>query len=206
MVRALIRRLDATLRRSQGVFEFSDDPQALLRISLIKSPHEIPFPDEVVPEGAPVIEVHLWNEHIPLPPASGPDLAWALKLNHSLMRSLRSLVGFLREDGRFSDVQAVGGMTVLVLIGDQAGEAILRRLGFTVLPYRNRLGRFGEFWENLYAAALMWTFNPASLQGRSLLDFKRAEFWIPADEFLQRFRDPAGLESRPAEIEQAGRS
>jgi hypothetical protein len=61
------------------------------------------------------------------------------------------------------------------------------RLGFVVRPYRNRLGRFGEFWENLYTWFIMWTFNAASLHGRRLLGLRRMEMWIAAEDFVQRF-------------------
>jgi hypothetical protein len=64
---------------------------------------------------------------------------------------------------------------------------VAARLGFVVRPCRNRLGRFGEFWENFYTWFLMWTFNPASLRGRSLPGLRRMEMWMAAEDFMQRF-------------------
>ena len=54
-------------------------------------------------------------------------------------------------------------------------------------PYPNRLGRFGEFKENLSAGFIMWTFNAASLRGRKLLELRRLEMWMSAEDFGQRF-------------------
>jgi hypothetical protein len=59
--------------------------------------------------------------------------------------------------------------------------------GFVVRPYRNRFGRFGEFWENLYTWFIMWTFNAASLHGRRVLGLRRMEMWMTAEDFVQRF-------------------
>jgi len=55
-----------------------------------------------------------------------------------------------------------------------------------VFPYRSPLGRFGEFWENLYARWLMWAFNAASLRHRRLLRLRRDEVWASADAFLKQ--------------------
>jgi hypothetical protein len=91
-------------------------------------------------------------------------------------------------DPRLASVRAVGGTTALLSPGSHpGGRRFLERLGFTILPYRSPLGRFGEFWENFYAWWLMWTFNVASLRHRQLLHLRRAELWMAADEFVSRY-------------------
>jgi len=60
-------------------------------------------------------------------------------------------------------------------------------LGFTVLPYYRPMGRFGEFWENLFSWWLMWTFNTSSLYSRKFWYLQRTEIWMTRDDFLQRF-------------------
>jgi hypothetical protein len=60
-------------------------------------------------------------------------------------------------------------------------------LGFTVLPYHNPLGRFGEFWENFYTWWIMWTYNQASLRHRRLFRLVRAEVWMTMAELLSRY-------------------
>ena len=101
------------------------------------------------------------------------------------------MLGSLGEAARYLDchpelgeTRAVGGVTVLLATG---GARLVRRLGFTVLPYHSPLGRFGEFWENFYTWVLMWTYNPASLRYHRIWSLRRKEFWMPAEEFRRRF-------------------
>jgi len=180
-VRHLIRLFDRFLRRVYGISEFWDDPACLLRLRVGRTAHPLPLPDGQLPAGTRVLEIHLWNEQIPPIAATGPDLAWAVQVRRRLVASLRRLAEQMRHDPRLAGVQAVGGVTVL------AGEKLLARLGFTVFPSHNRLGRFGEFWENLYTWGIMWAFNAASLRQRHLLQLHRTEIWMSADEFLRRY-------------------
>jgi hypothetical protein len=64
---------------------------------------------------------------------------------------------------------------------------MMRHLGFTILPYQRPLGRFGEFWENLFSWWLMWTYNKVSLQSREFLHLQRTEIWMTAKKFILRY-------------------
>ena len=187
-MRPLIRLLDAILRRAYGVFEFCDDRDCVLRIRLTKASHPLRLSDRVVRAGDPVLELHLWNEHIPPLPPDGPDMAWAIRTRHMLIHSLHMLARQMENDPHLGSVRAVGGITVLLSPGDRpAGERLMERLGFTITPCPNPLGRFGEFWENFYAWCLMWTFNAASLRRRQLIRLRRVGVWMPTEEFLRRY-------------------
>ncbi len=187
-MRFLIRRLDAVLRRAYGVFEFCDDRHCVLRIRLTRASYPLNLSGYVVRAGDPVLELHLWNEHIPPLPPEGPDLAWAIRTRRMLIHSFRMLARYMESDPYLGSVRAVGGITVLLSPGDRlAGERLMERLGFTVTPCPNPLGRFGEFWENFYAWCLMWTFNAASLRRRSLVRLRRVGVWMPTEEFLRRY-------------------
>jgi len=189
-MRTVVRLFDRLLRRVYGVFEFSADPTCLLRLQVTQTGHAIALPDGLVPAGASVLQLHLWNEHIPSIPPQGPDLAWALQTRRLMMASLHAVARQMTHDPSLAGVQAVGGVTSILSPDDPAGgERIMRRAGFTVFPCRHPLGRFGEFWENLYAWAIMWTFNAVSLRRRKLLRLRRAELWMSANEFLQRYGD-----------------
>jgi hypothetical protein len=187
-MRKVICFLDKELRRALGVFEFCDAPDCLLRIRITSAAHTLSLPGRVVSEGALVLELHLWNEHIPTLPTDGPDLAWAVQTRRKLVTSFHALAGQMQRDPRFAAVQAVGGITVMLLPGsDAGGEKLFRRLGFSVYPHHSPLGRFGEFWENLYSWWIMWAFNPPTLRHHHLLRLHRSEVWMLADEFLQRY-------------------
>jgi uncharacterized OsmC-like protein len=187
-MRALIRRFDTLLRSRLSVFEFCDAPDCLLRVRVTLAAHAFSLPGHAVSEGAPVLELHLWNEHIPPLPLNGPDLAWAVQTRRKLVASFHTLADQMEHDLRFAAVQAVGGITVLLLPGkDAGGEKLFRRLGFSVYPHHGALGRFGEFWENLYTWWIMWTFNPATLRHRHLTRLCRTEIWMSAEEFSSRY-------------------
>lgn len=187
-MRTIIRHFDNFLRGKLGVFEFCQDPHCLLRVRLTTAPHALTLAGRLVSRGAPVLELHLWNEHIPLLPSTGPDLAWAIQIRRRLIASFRTLAAKMKDDARFASVQAVGGVTVLFLPGtDVGGERLFRRLGFTLYPYSNPLGRFGEFWENFYSWWIMWTFNPVTLRHRHLTRLRRTEIWMLAEDFLKSY-------------------
>jgi hypothetical protein len=135
-----------------------------------------------------VLELHLWNEHIPAIPPEGPDLVWASRTRRLFINSLYAIGQQIGIDPRLAGIKAVGGVSVLLSAGDRySGERMIHRLGFEVFPYHNRLGRFGIFWENLYSWWLMWAFNPVSLNHRQLMRLQRVEFWMLASEFQLRY-------------------
>ena len=187
-MRTAIRTLDRGLRCALGVFEFCDAPDCLLRVRVTSAAHALSLPGRVVAKEAPLLELHLWNEHIPPLPPDGPDLAWAVQTQRRLIASFHVLADQMSRDPRFAAVQAVGGITVMLLPGKgTGGEKLFRRLGFWMFPYHSALGRFGEFWENLYSWWIMWTFNPATLRHRQLIHLCRTEVWMLTDEFQRRY-------------------
>ncbi|HET7091388.1 MAG TPA: hypothetical protein VFL17_22375 [Anaerolineae bacterium] len=193
-MRALIQGLDRLLRCIYDVYEFCAAPNCLFRLRMSRAPHVLPLPDGEVGAGAPVVELHLWNEHIPRIPDEGPDIAWARRVHRMLIDSFQAVAVHIRHDPRLLNAQAVGGVTVLLTVGDPSGgKSLMRRLGFTVLPYHTPLGRFGEFWENFYTWMLIWTFNTASLRQRRLLRLRRSEVWMSAEEFLRRYERASGV-------------
>lgn len=186
----VIRSFDRFLRWVLGVFEFCNGPECLLRVRRTILSHPIALDGKTFPPGAVVIELHLWNEHLPPLPAEGPTLSWAVQTQRRLKNSFRALARQMPHDPRLADAQLVAGITVLPLVGAHAGSVkLFEQLGFTILPYRNPLGRFGEFWENLYTWGIMWAFNAPTLAGRRLLGLRRSEVWMTTAELLRRYGD-----------------
>jgi hypothetical protein len=147
-----LRGLDTLLSRASGVFIFCEDPQCILRLSLGDAPHPLHLPGALVERRDSVLFIHLWNERLPAIPPQGPDLAWGAKTLHSFRHSLLAVAGYMAQYPELSKVRAVGGVSSLPFGGVHAsGGRLLQALGFTVIPYRNPLGAFGEFWENFYA-------------------------------------------------------
>jgi len=186
--RFLVRKLDDFIRKSSQVFEFSQDAECLLRLQVTHAPRRILLPDMTVEPGEPVLLIHLWNERLPPVSPSGTDLAWARCILRRWRRSLCLAAGYLQDNPQFNQVRAVGGVTILATSGlHEAGSHFFHDMGFMVIPSSNRLGRFGEFWENFYSYLIIWTFNPASLPKRPLFRIRRSEMWMSRESFLQRY-------------------
>ena len=103
------------------------------------------------------------------------------------VHSLRLVAAYVRQSPQLANVHAVGAVTVLAGSGSDGGNHLLQRLGFKIIPYHQRLGAFGEFWENFYTWLLMWAYNPGSLRYKDVLRLKRAEIWMSAEAFLTRY-------------------
>lgn len=187
-VKRLVRHFDQILRRALGVFEFSDDPECLLRVRVASAARPVFLSDGQVPSGALIVELHLWNEHVLRLPPAGPDFRWAAQSQRRLVASFRALARQMGRDPRLAGVHAVCGITLLFFPGEgSGGEKLFKHLGFALYPCHNPLGRFGEFFENLYTWCIMWTFNEVSLRQRRLLRLRRSEFWMLTDQFLRRY-------------------
>ena len=191
MMRAAVKSLDAVLRRVNGIFCFCGDEDCLLRLQIARAPRLLRLDGRTVPAGEPVLAIHLWNEHVPPLPPEGPTLAWAVRSRRLFVKSLEAVAGQIRGDPRLAGVRAVGGSTALFAPGGRGGAVFLSGLGFTVMPYRGRWGRFGDFWENMYSWWLIWAYNPLSPRlRRRFWRFRRAEAWMAAEEFLEQFGGP----------------
>jgi hypothetical protein len=199
-MRAIIRSFDHWLASVEGVFPFSDDPECILRLQEGRAPHQLPLPEGPVNAGEPVLFIHLWNERLPLYPPSGPDLSWAALVFRRFIHSLQLAARYLRSQPQYHVMRAIGGVSVLLPAANRAGQTHpLVSMGFTLFPYRSRLGSFGIFWENFYSWWVMWAYNPASHQGRSLFSLQRTEMWMHVERFLQRYgREEILKETAPA--------
>ncbi len=186
--RKLIRRFDDWLSQLEGIRLISDDPQLIMRIQVGRASWTIPLPERTIQKGSPLLFAHLWNERMPLIPAQGPDLSWALETKRRMIYSFEAIAGIISRTSSMQNIQGVGGVLAHInLTGADGGRIMLEHLGFTIYPYHRPLGAFGEFWENFFTWGLMWAYNPASLQRRSLLRLQRSEFWMAREPFLQRF-------------------
>ena len=142
----------------------------------------------MVRAGEPVLVLHLWNERMPRLPQGGPDLAWAVTTHRLFVSSLRSMARHLQASPELSGIVAIFAVTSLFNPESSAsGAHPMQRLGFTVIPHRSPSGRFGEFWENFYAQALAWAYNPSDAGSRHSLRGRRTEIWILAAELLARY-------------------
>jgi hypothetical protein len=187
VLRKVILAFDAFLSRQEKIFVFDDDPGAILRGQFSTASGDWIVAGHRIPAGSPILQIHLFNEHIPPIPERGVNLAWAVRIQRPLIASFRKLAHLLKTDPAYAAIRAISGVTVIVR--DDAGliHRLFARLGFSILPYENRLARFGEFWENFYSWWVMWAYNQPSLRGRHMLRMRRNRIVMTREDLLRRF-------------------
>jgi hypothetical protein len=187
----LIRRLDAALRRFYGIHEFSDRPDCLLRISVARSECDARLADgTAICRGAEILELHLWNEHLPSLEALSVGLGRLNALRGLIALSLYELADHLAAEPRLDRIVAVRARAALVS-GSRTMKllTVARTYGFERADYVAGEGfwrRVHAFCENFLICALTWTFNPAALRGNRLLR-TRCELWVARETFIARY-------------------
>jgi ceramide glucosyltransferase len=186
-----IHRLDAHLRRKQGIFEFSDDPGCLLRISVEAAEMDLEFADGTqVKAGEPVGILHLWNEHLLKIPSDGADLRWAIAMRQLMQFTLHELTGAMHTDPRLRRAGAFGGTALFASRGGPSQVAkIASRFGFewiadTRKPSLRR--RIHDYFQNFLVFGLEWAFNPAGLRGKGFLRPREA-LYMSREALLYRY-------------------
>jgi hypothetical protein len=192
-MRAGARFIDLILRSRLGVYEFSFDPECILRLQVKRTNHGVKINGRDVLQGDPILVIHLWNEKLPRIPKSGADLRWALQSHRLLNHSFKLVAREMQNDTKYESVRALYGASALFSTsGHIGGTRMMQHFGFTVLPYHARRGRFGIFWQNFFSWWLMYTYNDASLRTRDFWGLERTEIWMLADEFIQRYGETEG--------------
>jgi len=193
IARPVISRFDCFLRRLYGIREFTPEDDCIVRIAFRKSARELTLSDGTkILKGETIGELHFWNERIPPMPKDGPDLAWGLQFHRLMRRSLIDLARYIESAPEWEEVRAFKGETAVDSPeGVKQATELIGRLGFDLLPLGRSISRlkpFLEFWENIYLWGLIWTFNPASLKGKRLVDLQRCQIWISRRRLLERYK------------------
>jgi len=189
-LRHAVRALDEWMRIRQGIFEFSDNPNCMLRISreIATRAHRLEDGTELR-AGDRILDVHFWNERMPQA-AESTGLGWGGRFGRRLVRSFTELAEVLRRDPAFSDVVAIRAR--LAFAGARSGDDCRRFgawFGFEAIadPRPPRLKRrLAHLGEDLWLLALTYTFNPGGLHGRALLR-RRDDLWISRDALMTRY-------------------
>ena len=186
----LVIAIDRSMRRRLGIWEFSDDPDCILRVGLTRSRWEMTLNDgTVIRRGETIGMIHAWNERVPPIPPTGADMAWARELRRRLIRSLQLLARAAREDPRLQTIRGFGGSGVL-----HFSPAILRllgRLGLEIyeLPPQTVRDRIEEQVGRVWTWLMRRTFNPPSVEGRGLDVLSRRFYWLSREKLLQMYGD-----------------
>lgn len=190
-LRAVIRRLDRWLRRREGIFEYTAHPDCVLRIAIRPAGIRTVLSDgaQILP-GDLIVDLHLWNEHIPQMGERGPDIAWSTIMRQRMRDSFVLLAAWLEAHPERDDIVAVRALTPFVSHGNaRAMERISAGYRFEPVARPARYGflrRLHDLGENLLIWGLVWTYNPGGLRAKRFMR-RRYNFWISRRRFLEHY-------------------
>jgi hypothetical protein len=172
------------------VHEYSDDIQCIFRIAMRSAQSDILLqPGILVRSGDTIVELHLWNEQLPLVPPDGANMAWGALVDRQIRRSLTLLAAHLVA---YPNVVAVHGEAAFgCQMGQQQRSRFAGRYGFEIVTGAPRLrSRVRHFCDDFLFWGLTQTFNPFGLNGKPL-HRARYDIWMSRTELHQRWSTAA---------------
>ena len=156
--------LDRWLRRRHGVYEYTTDPVCLFRVNRGEAEQALTLADGTrIRPGDPILNLHLWNEHMPPMPPDGPTVGWARQMQRGIDTSLRELACWLTEQTDLTNIAALRADMRLGTVGQsQQLVRIAGRYGFESAAFRAETGSLRQFGENILLYLLILAANPAA--------------------------------------------
>jgi hypothetical protein len=193
-MQAAVRTLDKHMRRRLGIVEFSDNPDCLFRVCFTPAYRDLQLHDVTVAQGAPIAEVHWWNEHLPKMGTAGLDMKWAVAMRRKLLVTHREMAQQLKLNPNWQAVQAVGTTTAMFPASDASWVRKMKRMGYEVSAHGNSGGATGEFFERIWAWMIWRTYQAGTLRVLSPFAIERSDFWMSAANLLHVYGEnkPAG--------------
>ena len=188
--------LDRWLCRRFGIYEYSAQRECLFRAEITRAERSVVLCDGVrVQIGDPLLQLHLWNEHVPAMGRRGPTVAWARHTAHLMDASLRELARYLEHSGVSRSVVALRARMRLRTDHQIAQLArIFGRFGFESVVRVEQVSLLRLAGENVLMLLLILATNPVSLRA-GLLRRDCMRVIISTEKFMQLY---AGRAPRPA--------
>ena len=181
-----VNALDRLLRRCYGVHEYTDDIECIFRIALSTARSDILLQHGMlIRSGDAIVELHLWNEQLPLIARDGANIAWGALVDRRIRRSLTLLATHLVA---YPNVVALHGEAAFgCRMGQQQRVRFAGRYGFEIVDYAPRLrSRVRHFCDDFLFLALTRTFNADGLKGKPI-HRTRYDVWMSRTELDQRW-------------------
>lgn len=199
-----VRGVDSLLRLRQGIEEFTADTECIFRISRDIASRPVRLSDgTAIAEGEPVLQLHFWNEHLPVMPREGPSAAWAIRLKHRMRQSLVAVATHLERTSALADIRALHGAPPFgSRIGALQMVRTAERFGFDVLDteappeWRERIH---VVFDSMLLWGLAYAFNPAGLKTKGLLRH-RHQLWISRHRLVLHYGDAGMAPARAAGV------
>jgi hypothetical protein len=163
----------------------------MLRYAPLASPTSVSLSDGVrIGPGELVLDLHLWNPHIPPVPEGGPNLAWARRTRARFHHSLEELARVVAGDPALREARACRARMNCVGQG-YSGESLshlIERFGFEDVDEgrASMQERIHNAFENILIIALIWTHNPEAVRSDKLLR-RRRPVWMSCERLLERY-------------------
>jgi YkoP domain len=186
---SLVGSLDAVLRAYYGVYEYTDDPDCLLRIGMSLAREPVTLGDGTSIEvGDRIGALHFWNEHLPRFSDMGPELHWAAEMRRRVSLSLCALAAYVEKEPQWRGVDAFMGYAAFSSrIGVVQLYRVTRRMGFEWVPGSSSTVR--TLAGSITGYGLTRVHNPAALARQQF--FRRVhEIWISRSTLLARYGKP----------------
>ena len=206
---AIIERIDTRLRAREGVYEYSASPECIFRIQVADSREAIKLSDGTwVKPGDQIINLHLWNEQLPIVPKYGATLAWARRMNRALELSLRELALYLAARPNLISVAALrANLTFGSAEQTQQITRIAARYGFEgagPAEPRTMAERLHRCGENVLISLMVIARNTAAFRLKSLRR-NRTPVYMSRQRLESRFGNYADAPPRRRESDSMGR-
>jgi hypothetical protein len=191
MLNALVSTIDKTLRARQGIFEYTTCPRCIFRAHLTASTGRVVLVDGTdVSAGSRLINLHLWNEHVPPFPAAGPTLSWGRRIRSDLAISLTELATFVGSSSALEDVAAVrANMAFGSPRQTQVLSNLAARYGFVRAaapePSQSAFNGLHQLGEDILISMIVISQNPAAFRARFRRD--RVPVYLRRTELVRRF-------------------
>ncbi|MGH7915089.1 MAG: YkoP family protein [Candidatus Binataceae bacterium] len=159
--------LDRWLRRQQGVQEYISDPLCIFRINRIPAERTLTLSDGTsIRAGDPLLNLHLWNEHILPMRRAGATVGWARHMTRALDASLRELACALGRHPEFDGIAALRA-DMCISTAEQSVKLvrIMAYYGFEAACHDpENAGTIHRLGETFFMFLLLWAINPIALR------------------------------------------
>lgn len=192
MLNTLVSMIDGALRARQEIFEYCNDPHCVFRLQFAAATSDIALADGTqVAAGSHLLNLHLWNEHIPPFPARGPTLGWARRMCRDLEISLEELAAFVARNPDLTNIAAVRGK---MMFGSTEQTQLVahfaERYGFVRAPDPAPDHSIADWLhlvgENILISMIVIAQNPAAFR-TDLFHRDRVRVYLHRTELMRRF-------------------
>ncbi|NLE43999.1 MAG: hypothetical protein GX620_04710 [Chloroflexi bacterium] len=185
----LVTAIDRLQRRVLRIREFSDDPQCMLRLSLVKASAHVDLAGgTIVERGDRIGALHIWNEQMPKIPPAGPDLAWAARVVRAVKRSFQQLARHVAHHPDLEDIRAFRASFPLPYTPTTI--QLLERLGLEQCDSPggdSPFARARAWLSHRWILSLRRAFNPASARGLRADEITTRVWWISRQRLFELY-------------------